>query len=269
MNSKSRGKSQLNHSHAKHAISNRQNESGSVIWFILLAVILLAALTMTISRSSDTVDQSGDRERARIVASDMMRYAKGIEQAVSKMRMSGLSENEISFENSFLSGYENNYCTTTSCRVFHKEGGGQNYRVPTANWLDAAYSAEDHYGTIIFTSNPCIPDVGNYGEPGNCAVDVSTLDLMMIVPFIKRSICLEINRMVDLGVGGADPPKDDSAAWDGTVANVRFTGRFNIGNNLATAGNELNGATVGCFEGDTRPAGGYHFYYTLVARPGG
>lgn len=248
---------------------NRQSESGSVIWFILLAVILLAALTISISRSSDTVEQSGDRERARIVASDMMRYAKGLEQAISKMRMNGMSENQISFENSFLSGYENNFCTDTSCRVFHKEGGGQNYRVPPSDWLDAAYSAEDHYGTILFTGNACVPDVGNYSEGGTCEADNSTLELMMIVPFIKKSICLEINRMVDLGTGGADPPKDDTNAWDGTVSNAMFKGLFNNGNDLVDLGNVMEKYPVGCFQGDTIPAGGYHFYYTLVARPGG
>lgn len=247
----------------------RSSESGSVIWFILLAVVLLGALTMTISRSSDTVEQSGDRERARVVASEMMRYAKGIEQTISQMRMNGISENEISFENSFVSGYENARCTSTSCLVFDEEGGGQTYREPATAWLDGAYNAEDHYETLLFTSNPCIPNVGNYGEPGNCAVDTSTLDLVLVIPFIKKSICLEINRLVDLGVGGADPPQDDSAAWDNSVANARYTGTFNVGNNLQSAGGDLTSVSVGCFEGDTRPAGGYHFFHTLLARPGG
>ncbi len=248
---------------------SRASESGSVIWFILLAVVLLAALTVTISRSSDTVEQSGDRERARIVASDMMRYAKGLEQSISQMRHRGIGENEISFENSFLSGYENARCGDTSCLLFDKEGGGQAYREPPTAWLDNAHSAKDHFGTILFTSNPCIPNVGNYGEPGNCAVDVSTLDLLMVIPFIRESICLEINRLVGLGTGGAAPPQDDSAAWDNSVNTARFTGSYSVGNNLASAGGELSGVSVGCFEGDTRPSGGYHFFYTLVARPGG
>lgn len=249
--------------------SPRQTESGSVIWFILLAVILLGALTIAISRSSDTVEQSGDRERARVVASDIMRYAKGIEQAISQMRMSGISENAISFENGVVAGYTNPRCTSTSCRLFHEEGGGLVYREPEDMWLDGAYNAETFYGELLFTSNPCIPNVGNYGEGANCATDLSTVEIMMIIPFIKESICLEVNRMVDLGTGGAAPPLDDQAAWSATESDVRFTGLFNNGFNLETASSDLEGFTAGCFQGGTRPDGGYHFFYTLLPRPGG
>lgn len=253
-------------------ISNaRRTESGSVIWFILLAVVLLAGLTMTISRSSDTVEQSGDRERARVIASDIMRYAKGLEQAISKMRMSGISENEISFENSFISGYENARCTTTSCLLFDEEGGGLVYREPEDMWLDGAFNGEDHYNTLLFSGNACIQNIGNYGEtPGSCTGSTSNLELMMFIPFIKEYVCLEVNRMADFGTGGADPLIDDSTAWNGTVSNARFTGVFGNATDIDTSGGgDFDGQSYGCFEGDTTPSGGYHFFYTLLARPGG
>ena len=43
-----------------------KNESGNALWFILIAIALLAALTVVVTRSSDTVEQSGDVERQRI-----------------------------------------------------------------------------------------------------------------------------------------------------------------------------------------------------------
>lgn len=249
--------------------NTRTSESGSVIWFILLAVVLLAALTITVSRSSDSVEQSGDRERARVVASEIMRYAKGLEQAISKMRINGISENEISFQNSFISDYENPYCTNTSCRLFHKEGGGLTYQRPESGWLDGAYSSEDYYGETLFSGNACILNVGNYGESGSC-IGTSDQELMMFIPFVRKSICLEINRLADFGIGGEDPPVDTSSAWNATASNARFSGRFNNGTNIDTSpSGGFEKQTTGCFEGDSTPSGGYHFYYTLLARPGG
>ncbi|HOO82886.1 MAG TPA: hypothetical protein PK513_10340, partial [Alphaproteobacteria bacterium] len=72
-------------------------ERGNVLWFILIAVALLAALTMVLSRSGSTVDQSGDIEQQRVKASQILRTAKSIEAGIQQMRLRGVSENDMSF----------------------------------------------------------------------------------------------------------------------------------------------------------------------------
>ena len=59
-----------------HISRHRHNERGNVLWFILLAVALLASITIVLSRSGSTVDQSGDIEQVRIKSGQIMRYAK-------------------------------------------------------------------------------------------------------------------------------------------------------------------------------------------------
>lgn len=250
---------------------SRNNEQGGALWFILLGIALLAALTIAVTRSSHTVEQSGGREAARISASQMMRYAGGIEQAISQMRMRGVGENEISFENSYISApYQNTNCTSTSCQVFSREGGGQTYEPPKIGWLDHSESSQDHYGEILFTGNACIPNIGAYGnETATCNSDTGNLDLLMIIPFIRKDLCLEINRMVGMGVGGADPTQDANASWDSTPANAYFTGSFTNAQSISGTNLDTGKFPTGCFEGGTSPSGGYHFYHVLLARPGG
>lgn len=224
-----------------------KNESGNALWFILIAIALLAALTVAITRSSDTTSQNGNVERQRIEGSDIMRYAASIQQAVEQMRLRGLSENEISFENGFVSGYANPRCTDNGCKVFHVEGGGITFQSAGSN-----ASAQPW----LFTGADSVAGVG---EDGTGETSSEDNELLVILPGISQGLCGRIN--TELGIAGI--PQDTANADVATM----YTGTFPNGRVVENMG----GKKTGCFEGNLDDGGGnisgtYYFYHTLIQR---
>lgn len=247
----------------------RQSESGNAFWFILLAIALLVALTVTITKSGENTEETGQRDRDRIQASDILRQAKSIENAVQNMRMAGIPENDISFENTFVAGYTNPNCQAgKSCMIFTADGAGLSYKAPPEEWLDGTKSGEALYGDWYFTGTACIPDVGT-GAAG-CAATASTHELIIALPWINESLCAEINRLSGI-TPASPPPQANNAAY--TAAFTPFIGSFGD-DGVATDDSEINSGggefvrhSTGCFRGGASdPAGGYHFYHVLIPR---
>lgn len=223
-------------------------ESGNALWFIMLAIALLAALTVTISRSSETTEQVGDVERQRVLASAIMRTAASVQQAVEQMRLKGVSENEISFENEFTSGYANSRCAGDSCKIFHVKGGGLTYKGPPDDANDG--------GQWLFSGANNVEGAGTDGTGPTSSTDN---ELLMILPGVAPALCGRIN--TELGISGIpqDAGKSDVATF--------YTGTFPDGETIDAA----PGKKTACYQGDQNGGGGdisdtYYFYHTLVVR---
>jgi hypothetical protein len=241
------------------------SESGNALWFILLAIALLVALTITITRSSENSEQNGERDRDRIQASDILRQAKGIAGAIDQMRLNGVAENDISFDNPIVAGYANASCTTGNCLLFGSSGAGMTYKSPLSDWLDQSESAKPGFGDWFFYGTACIPNVGT-GD-STCAGTASATDLIVGLPWINESLCIEINRL--LGVANLSNPTRPPVIATGayTPALVKYTGTFTPTSVITSAGGEFDGKQAGCFQGAAaNPAGGYHFYQAVLAR---
>ena len=243
-----------------------KHESGNALWFILLAVALITALTITITSSSDQTEQSGDIERARVQASEILNFAKSVEEGVKRMTMRGISENELSFEDTRLTtDYSHAGCTGDNCLVFGKSGGGVSYSPPNSLWLDRSESASARYGEWFFTSDTCVASVVRGGT--DCDADAANNEeLLIVMPYIKRDLCTEINYLLTLKDGSGNlltsPPEQTDAAFD---LDAYFQGSFS-GDSMIILDDTsyLTGKKAGCFEDKT--LGAYMFYYTLIGR---
>ena len=254
--------------------TTRRPDSGNALWFVLLAIALLVALTVVITRSSENTEETGARDRSRILASDILRQAKGMEQAINTMRMQGIGENDISFDTPELTGYGNTNCGDSSlntdddpCKIFHRDGGGLSYKKPGTEWLDSSRSTETtpQYGEWYFHAISCVPGVGTGGS--GCLSNASETELFVILPWIKQDICTEINRLTGVPnlSSPARPPTIDGTAWDASA--TKFTGTFSTDSEVNTASDSFKSHPTGCFAGDTSdPNGGYHFYHVLIPR---
>lgn len=225
-----------------------KNQQGNVLVIILIAVILLAALSFAVTKGGQggagkSLLSEGD---AKIATTQILKYAVSIENAVKRLQLvNGCSENEISFENSVATGYTNTTPSPTdkSCHIFDINGGGLTWQVPS-NIND---------GSEWFYTDTNISDVG-----------ISGADLIMTLPNISRGLCLEINEQVNLLPTLGEPPQDNAVAYD----NNKFTGTFPSNKVLRDDGNDtINGHVTGCFEGGSTPASGtYHFYHAIIVR---
>ncbi|MCB1783915.1 MAG: hypothetical protein KDI13_07950 [Alphaproteobacteria bacterium] len=242
-----------------------KNERGNALFFILIAVALLGLLTATLTRNSSTVDQAGDFEQTRISASKILNTAKSIENAVQELQSRGCSENDISFENTTVSGYTNAGSPSDgSCSVFETNGTGLTYQTPKTGWLDTSKSAQSNYGEWVFTANNYVVGVGTGTDTSGDATP-SNKDLIVILPYISSTLCAAVNDLVGVTNPSGAPPTNVTTSG----LTPKYTGTFSAGDHIKdTSGTDaLNGKESGCFEGGGIPASGtYHFYQVLIAR---
>lgn len=240
----------------------RRTSSGNALWFVLLGLFLLGALTVFLSRSGGSVDQSGNVEQLRIMGSEIFRIAGGIEESIRRMQSAGVSENDLSFDGG-PAGYAD--CGADPCKVFKAAGGGQTYKAPRTTWLDPSASAQALYGTWFLPANACVEGVPS---GTGCASDSSgsSEDLILILPWIRADLCKQINRDLKVDNPSGNPPMETGSAW--SAGNVKFAGTFVDGESIDDAGAALSGKRAGCFAGKSGsvPDGGYHYFHVLIAR---
>jgi hypothetical protein len=226
-----------------HKNDGYRNDSGNAFFIILLGVVLFAALMFTFSRS---VRQGGENisiKKAELMATDIIAHAQRVERTVNLLRRRSVSENDISFENTFDAGYVNAGCGTPNCKVFVGRPGILYQRPPEG--------AND--GTEwVFTG-------ANYVDGLGAAGDRTDSELLIILPNVLQSVCEKINEY--LGIAGV--PQED-----GNSSLTKFTGTFsNTPETIAEngGGTSLERVKTGCYEniGD----GTYRFYHVLIQRP--
>jgi len=244
----------------------RANECGNALWFILLAVALLGFLTAVVSRSGSTVDQAGDYEKNRISASKIINTAKSFETAIQQLQNNGCSENEISFENPTVSGYTNTKSPTDkSCHLFHAAGAGLSYQKPQTGWLDKSQSAQTRYREWILSGTNYVVGVES-GTDASGDASASNKELLLILPYVRSSLCIALNEMAGVTNPSSTPGRD---AGNADITN-KYVGSFGAGQHIedtASGSDVFDGKPTGCFEGGgTPPNGTYHFYHVLIAR---
>jgi hypothetical protein len=245
----------------------RNTENGNALFIILLAIVLFAALTFSITRSQSTVNDTADPQRAKIAAAEILRYGKSLRAAVDTLRMNGISESDIRFAHADLHTDYGTPGANPTAEVFNIQGGGAVYTKPKASWLASNFSTQAIYGDWYFTSGT-VNGVGTpSGGNGHQDSDTTNEELIMVLPYVTQSVCIAIAEAVGWDVSSGDVPVDTGEVYvrDGTA---RFNGTFvdnflldsSVTNTLIQLGHE-----VGCLRHNDANQG-YHFYQVLIAR---
>lgn len=237
----------------KHLLPSRAQETGNALWFILIGVVLLGVLTMVLSRSGSSVDQTADVEQLRVASGQILRYAQSIEAGIQNMKLRGVSESDISFANSVTAtDYTNANCTATDCLVFDVGGAGLVYRN-----FDSVNGGTDW----IFTG---ANNVGTTAGPIGTTADGTGNDLVMLLPGVSEALCIQINRDLNVGTAGTLPAETTG------VATAAFTGDYPTGGPTILDGDptpfELDNEKAGCFINIPPNPDVIYFYYTVLER---
>jgi hypothetical protein len=244
-------------------MNNRSSQSGNVIFLILIAVVLFAALSFAVTMGGRAGSRDAGTETTQIKAARLSQDSVGLERAIIRLRITmKTADDAISFENQTLGGYINPACSVDDCKVFRPDGGQSLYTLPDPDWLDQTQSAQPDFGQWIFTGSTCVPGVG--GGHTDCDTNPNNYELVAYVPWLSRATCIQVNRKLGIGIADADPPQVTGDAWS---ASPEFTGTYGSGYALLDAGGILFGKMEGCFQGNgTPPAGSYHYYRVLFPR---
>jgi hypothetical protein len=241
-------------------------QSGNVLFYILIAVALLASLMFAVSQSGRGSAKQISEERAKLIAAEILEYSHIVSNAVSQLRLRGCQDIELNFDNNIVAGYTNTAAPTDgSCDIFSVNGGGVQWRNPEEEWIDNSHSAEDDYGEMHLTGKACIDEIGN--GTTDCQADgASSSEIILVMPFLREEVCIQLNNKLEVGVKDAAPPQDVGPSW--TSGGRKFTGdtTYAGGTRIQDTGLILNGQAAACFEGDTYPTAGYHFYKVVNVR---
>lgn len=225
------------------SVMKKAREAGNVLFFILIAVALFGALSFVVSnmlRGGNNVEQIG-AQRAGVLADEILNYSRIMRQTVQGLKISNGCENEdISFENNVVAGYEHTPTARDECKVFGPDGGGLTWGIPAPD--------VSSFGQYSFTAGVRITGVGINNAP----------ELLMTLTNTNRLICEEINERVGLALPALDEANGHTD---------QFTGIYSTSSRIGNASGApmYEGQPTGCFLHATSPDV-YVFYHVLIAR---
>lgn len=226
----------------------RSNESGNVFLFILIGIVLFAAISFVMSRGFQSEGTSKMSQRqADLAAADIMNYAQRVQRGISQIRRQSISENDLSLE--FDGNFINTNCDAPGddffpdCQVFNPQGG----RVSEVSPPAGSNNGTNWY----FTGHTCIADIGT-GD-GTCESDsISNEELLIVLRNLDQDVCTAINQRLNItGI-----PADSGGGFSTTA----FVGTFADDTELIVAGGPFESA---CYNNGS---GVFHFYSVLIAR---
>lgn len=220
----------------------RDNERGSIIVWILIAVALFAALNYTFSQGFRGGAENIGKEKAKLVATELIEYGGSIREAVQMLRINGCEDNEISFENNIVSGYNNPSAPTDdTCDVFEPEGAGLSWTTLTE---DAWDDVDGNSGLQLFSGFHCVDGVGNCNLDGY---------LMFFLYDTKTAVCEAVDEQMDIDISSGIPTENFSGD--------KFQGIYGTSGASKIS---FTGKPTGCFQDNAGATSGRNFFYHVI-----
>lgn len=218
--------------------------AGNAMIYVLLALALLAALTVTLSRQAETGGDDLSQEQAELLALKVTSYAGSVKNTVDQLMMSGSQVTDIVYARPQDGASFDN--PPHIHKVYHPGGGGLPFDPPERN---------------IFSGTDTTPAGGWYlGRFNNIAwTPTGANDIVLAAHDIGRAVCERLNREITgsttipaLG-GTGDPATYFIAQAQGGVANANLT---------ATECAACNGLPALCV---SNTAGTQWTYYSIIS----
>lgn len=233
----------------------RRSERGNALFLILIAVALFAALSYAVTQSGRG-SGSVSREQSLIAASQITQFPAGIRTAVTRMVITGVSANDVSF----IAGDDDE-----DFGVFSATGGGASRQDPPAN-----------IGTATDWRFKAIPTkaTGGYFITGvGTGDDVAGRDSFAFLEGVSTDICRSILR----GLGLSTTPLQEATTTnltDPTPANEGDPAT-QAGGTTATSDDEGNNLwsfnahnadpqAFSCVDADSTAATNFVYYHALI-----
>ncbi len=232
----------------------KQDQNGNVLFYILIAIAALAALSHAVSNSTRGGLSQISSEQAKLRASEVIEYGSVMANAVSQLRLRGVDVGDLCFDHASWGAddYDHGGCTDTYNQIFHPSGAGLQWANAPADAMDTGATPDNLWH--IYGENE-VDGVGTTCAASACA------DLILMTDELSQAVCIEINE--HLGVENpAGAPPTDSAYGEG-----RYVGAFGYTQTIGDEGGGVNfkGKSAACFQRTDAPTK-YAFYKVLLAR---
>lgn len=177
----------------------RSAQRGNILFLILLAVVLFAALSYAVTQSTRGGGNDVSAEKAQANAARYLQFTTLLENITQRMMMSGVKESEIAFSanpyqlviDAYACKNDNPNCATNSCKVFNPAGGGASPLL----FEDIAYTPSSWTTSGNTTMRP-----GHLGvrQGAIAGVGTSAPDLLILIAGIDSTTCNLINQKMGI-----------------------------------------------------------------------
>ena len=226
--------------------TSEHTQNGNVLFLILIAVVLFAALSYAVTQSSQTGVGSNDTGSGEVNAAQLNQFPNFVRAQVLRMMMRRIEATELEFNPPSEFGT----LTSNDVGVFHPTFGTNYVNAPPS-----VMSGGTAQGRWYFNMNFEIESIGT-SQAGNFGGN----DLLAFLPGVSAAVCLRINELINIT---SIPTIND--------ANYFGDSMENMDNAYATPGTEnvigtgtlaaLEGEPFGCFH---ETASGEHIYYFSI-----
>lgn len=226
---------------ARHAVKyDADSESGNVLFLILIAAALFAALSYAVTTSSCGGGGGMDRENRMISTAQLTQYSNLIAVAVRRLVINALPYNlQFNPPSDFGS------VTMPEFAVFHPQGGNVPYVTIHGDWYFNAEFEVDHLGTSVPNSSD-----------GN--------EIIAFLPGLTMVDCQEVNHR--RGIETIPNTTIDFSPFYTQIMDHDYTIPGNeivIGVSGGNGTDALTGRDFGCFQNQ---GGDYVYYHVLLER---
>lgn len=233
--------------------TKKDSERGNVLFYILIAVTLLAALSFAVTQGNRGGTAQLSAERARLLSTELIEFSDAMSSAVAQLRLRGIKSSELCFDHPNWGGSNYNHagCTDDLHKIFYPSGGGINWSKAQEAAMDSASTPDDLWH--IYGDNE-IKDVGTTCGASSCS------DLILVVDELSLAVCQQINGLLNVTDSSAAPPTDTD------MGETRYVGVFGYSQTIGdeAGGTGLAGKSSACFQRTATSE--YVFYKVLIAR---
>ncbi|OFW89221.1 MAG: hypothetical protein A3J37_04815 [Alphaproteobacteria bacterium RIFCSPHIGHO2_12_FULL_45_9] len=231
--------------------NNRRSERGNVLFLILIAVALFAALSYAVTQSTRSGGGDASRETNLVNAAGITQYPASIKTAITRMVISNsVNPEELLFDTPSTFG---SLATDEdkANAVFYPTGGGASYVEAPASVM-----ASNTLGTWHFNGANRVVNIGTT----EASLSTTDADIIAFLPGVKKAVCDSIHAKLGISptytvITTIDTTSDMNYANQG----IDITGGGSI---TSTA---LDGQPQGCFSDSVPSTSTVYTYYHVVS----
>ncbi len=237
-------------------INKTRQQKGNVLFLILIAVALFAALSYAVTQSSRSGGDAS-KETNVINTASLTQYPNSVRTSVLRLIIAGIAPEDIYFNkpNEFSGAGFTHFVGKESRGAFHPSGGAAAYQQVPAN-LTAAAVALDWKFTLDFE----VPLLGLSGAAftGN--------DMIAFADGVSQSVCDRVNKELHQ-YEGATPTINTAVTLTNELTSTTTApaapGNVVLATDTPTT-TWLENKAFGCFRNGS--AGNYVFFYVMAER---
>lgn len=233
----------------------KTNQRGNVLFLILIAVALFAALSYAVTQSSRSGGDSS-RETNILNAAQLTQYPTSIRTAVLRLVIDGFQDTGLLYNNptSAVGGNE-------PFEIFATIGGGAVYQNAPTEMMQTGGINED--GQWSFNMNFEVPELGRTGVGG-----LNGNELIAFLPGVTQSVCTRLNLEANIIASSitdnpVTPVGVTQTLVEENIAALTYYTTSTSNVELDSAGDDFTRQPFGCFELSTGP---YVFYTVILER---